>query len=134
MWLVRGTCSLTRDQTCGGSAESYPPDSRESPAKTFFKNVHQDETRCLHSTLHSAGLGLDAGRMLAKMKLREGVGTKVSQVIRLDCCQLGVPSGEWVGRGESWTVLEQGSDWLAQECLKAYSGIHLLLISIWVKT
>ena len=84
---------------------------------------------CLHSTLHSAGLGLDAGRM----KLREGVGTKVSQVIRLDCCQLGVPSGEWVGRGESWTVLEQGSDWLAQECLKAYSGIHLLLISIWVK-
>lgn len=62
------------------------------------------------------------------------MGTKASQVIRLDCCQVGVPSGEWVGRGEAQTVLEQGSDWLAQECLQAYPGIHLLFVSVWVKT
>ena len=50
------------------------------------------------------------------------MGIKVSQVIRLDCSQLGAPSREWVGNGESLTVLEQGSDWLAGECHEAYSG------------
>lgn len=62
------------------------------------------------------------------------VGIKVSQVIRLDCSQLGVPSREWVGNGESLTVLEQGSDWLAGECHEAYSGTTVLFISVWVRT
>lgn len=49
--------------------------------------------------------------MLATIKNCKVVGNRFSQVIGLDCGQLGVPSNEWVGNGELLRVLEQGSDW-----------------------